>query len=636
MSRIASTAIFFRFPPPQRVTVVRLFLHLILCLVTLIAQAETKTSHGIARFDNLKYPDSFQHFEYVNPNAPKGGAIRLFTQGTFDSMNPYAAHGITLSSHPSYHYMRYGFTELNEPLMVGTGSYAPSGDELKSAYGLIAHKAEYPDDNQWIIFHLRPEARFHDQHPITSEDVVFTFHELLNHGHPKYQMQLEAIESVTAQGKHKVKFQFKQSGDRSQLLRAAEMPVLPAHYWKDRELSKTTLTPPLNSGPYKVTQVKPGVSVTLSRVQDYWGKDLPVNRGKYNFDTVIVYFHRDLNAALEAFKAGGHDIHVEIIAKNWNNAYDFSAIRDEKVKRLELPHKLPFGSTFFFFNTRRPLFQDVRVRQALVQLFDYEWTSRVIFHNSYLRADSYFANSRYQATGIPSRQEQALLTPFAKHLPEELFKHSFSNPVTSGDGNIRPQRKRALELLKSAGWNLKAGQLVHQNTGKTFSFDFLYPNNSSDRYLLPYKKNLESIGIQMTCTTLDTSQYYQRLRARDFDMIEHLLPQSQSPGQELENYFHSSQIDNDSSMNLAGINHPAIDGLLARLPEIKNQQELDSLLQSLDRVLLWNHYGVPKWYTHNIRIAYWDKYDWPKAPALYTTPFSTWWQKSASTADTRK
>ncbi|WOG28062.1 extracellular solute-binding protein [Endozoicomonas sp. 8E] len=600
---------------------------LLLLSSLLFGEVTIHKSHGLSRFHDLKYPASFKHFDYVNPQAPKGGIVSLFAHGTFDSLNPYAPQGNTLSGLPSFAYMRYGFTELNEPLMVGSGQYAPSGDEPRSAYGLIAESVEYPDDNQWIIFNLRPEARFHDGHEITSEDVIFSFKALSEKGSPRYKMQLDSIASVEALGQRKVRFNFKQPGSRQQLFHAAELPILPAHFWKNRAIDKSTLVPPLNSGPYRVSHVEPGKLIVFSRVKDYWGRDLPVNKGKYNFDTVIIHFYRDFQMAMEAFKSGGHDLHLEVVAKNWQYAYDFPAVIDGRIKKRTIPHQMAYGSSFFFFNTRRPLFRDVRVRQAITLMFDYEWTNRVIFHNAYRRSHSYFPNSSLGAIDKPTLAEQKLLSSLTPSLPNPIVTQAFLLPITSGDGQLRKQKRQSLSLLNEAGWTLKNNQLINNITQQPFVFEFIETTHATDRYLLPFKKNLESIGITMKYTVMDSSQYYARMRSRDFDMIAQLLPQTLSPGLELIDYFHSSRANDNSSRNFAGIDHPVVDQLLQKLTEVNSQQELQTLIRSLDRVLLWNYYGIPKWHSTYMRVAHWDKFGWPEQLPEYTTSFSTWWQK---------
>ena len=583
-------------------------------------------SHGLSRFDELKYSAKFSHFDYVNPEAPKGGEIRLFVHGTFDSLNPYSIHGITPSQAPNFHYMRYGFNEFNEPLMVGSGHYSPSGDEIKTAYGLIAKSIEYPEDNSRIIFNLRSEARFHDGHPITADDVIFSFNQLRIKGHPRYKMQLESIVSVEKLNDYKVRFTFKSSGTRIQLFQAAELPVLPAHYWKDKPIDQTTLLPPLQSGPYRIVDVQAGRLITFQRQNDYWGKDLPVNKGRYNFDRVTLYFHRDLQVALESFKAGGHDVHLEIVAKNWETAYDFPAIQSGKVKMGKIYHKMAYGSSFFFFNTRRDIFSDIRVRQALTLLFDFEWTNRVIFHNTYKRSLSYFPNSDAVASVLPSQQEQKLMAPWRHIMSSNIFEKNFTLPITNGSGDLRIQQQKALRLLHAAGWTLKNKKLMN-SSGKAFKFQFLNESYATSRYILPWKKKLATIGVDLEYLQVDASQYIYKIRSMNFDMIEQVLPQTLAPDKELENYFHSSQSSAEGSRNFAGIINPAIDNIISRIIISKTREEMLLLTRSLDRILLWNYYGIPKWYCDFMRVAYRDVFAWPERQASYTTPFSTWWRK---------
>ena len=585
------------------------------------------SSHGLSRFDELKYPPDFKHFDYVNPSAPKGGEISLFVHGTFDSLNPYSAKGMTPALAPSYNYMRYGFSELNEPLMVGTGQYSPSGDEIQSAYGLIARSVEYADDNRWILFHLRPEARFHDGIPVTADDVVFSYHELKEKGHPRYRLQLEPVTKVEKLDDHKVRFTFKRAGTRSQLLRVAELPVLPRHYWTKHDISKSTLEPVLNSGPYKITAVKPGVSVTFSRVKDYWGKNLPVNKGRYNFDKITLWFHRDYHIAFESFKAGGHDLHLEVIAKHWHTGYNFPAIREGKVRKRLIPHQMAYGSSFMFFNTRRKPFNDRRVRRAISLMFDFEWVNRSIFYSAYKRSHSYFPNSPMAAKGLPDQAEKHWLEPWKDKLPPELSNQPFKLAHTSGDGSIRTQQKQALVLLKEAGWELRDNTLRNRETGKPMRFSFLEQGAASEGYLIPLKKNLETIGIEMNLIRADAAQYIRQVRAHDYDMVLRVLPQSLAPDAELFDYFHSERADAEGSLNLAGIKHPAIDALLEKIPEARSSTELKSLTRSLDRILLWQYYGIPKWYSDSMRVAYRDVFAWPEKAPVYTTPFSTWWRK---------
>ncbi len=588
--------------------------------------APVHISHGLARFDDLKYPRSFNHFDYVNPNAPNGGEIHTVAIGSFDSLNPYAQTGITPLDTPPISYFHLGFLNLNEPLMVGSGEYAPMGDELHSAYGLIAESIEYPDDNRWIVFNLRPEATFHDGHLVTAKDVLFSYQQLKQFGREKYQLKLKPISSVDILGKHKVRFNFSSPGQRSQLFRAAELPVLPAHYWQNKELNKPTHTPPLNSGPYQISQVVPGSSITLTRVKNYWGKNLPVNKGKYNLDKITLHFYRDITIAFESFKSGEHDIYIEPTAKNWATGYQFPAVEKGLIKKIEIPSQTVVGSPMLVFNTRRNPFNDKSVREALGYLLDFEWTNKMVFHNAYTRAASYFPNSTYAAKGLPSKEELALLNPWRKQLPAQLFKAPFHPPVTSGDGVIRNNQQKALELLKSSGWKLQGKRLINTE-GKPLAFELLSYTHLADRLIIPFKKNLASIGIEMSYRIVDSTTYFQRIRNLDFDAAGYSHMFGLSIGDELFRFFHSQNANIADTKNLAGIQNPVVDKLIEMLPNVKSQKELETLTRSLDRVLLWNHYGIPLFYYNKIRVAYRDIYQWP----AYTPPLpmllSTWWIK---------
>ncbi|WP_236632911.1 extracellular solute-binding protein [Endozoicomonas elysicola] len=582
-------------------------------------------SHGLSRFNDLKYPEDFQHFDYVNPDAPKGGKIKIAAIGIFDTLNPYTQSGTHISQIPPLNFFTLGFLGLNEPLMMGTGAYSPSGDESKSAYGLIAESVEYPDDNQWIIFNLRPEARFHDGKPITADDVEFSFNHLKKKGPIRYQVQLKPVDRVEVLDKHKIRFHFSESGNRDQLFCAAELPVLPAHYWNNQHNEKSKLTPPLGSGPYKITHVEPGSSVTFTRVDDYWGKELSINRGKYNFDQVTVYFYQDITIAFEAFKAGVLTIYFEPISKNWAKAYNFPGISSGKIKKVEIPTKMIIGSPMIVFNTRRGPFEDIRVREALGYLLDFEWSNRTLFEGSYIRANSYFPNSIYAASGEPSPEELNLLQAYHSQLPERLFTQSFSPPKTTGDGSIRRQQKKALELLKEAGWQMKGNKLVN-NKQEPLTFELITYSHMVDKVILPYKKNLATIGIDMKYRVVDSSNYFQRVRKLDFDTIGNAYPLGLSLGSELFRYFHSSNADIPDTQNLAGIKNPVVDALLEKITNAKTQQELQSIIHCLDRVLLWNHYGIPLWYFGKVRVAHQSNIKRPQTETDYPMIINTWWQ----------
>lgn len=591
----------------------------------------TQKTHGLSRFDDLKYPENFSHLDYVNPNAPKGGELKMAAIGLFDTLNPYAKNGTHLSQISPFRFYNLGFLSLNEPLMVGSGSYSPAADEAKVAYGLIAQSAEYPADNQWIIFNLRPTAHFHDGHPITAEDVLFSFHHLKD-GPIKYQIQLKPIERVEILGKHRVCFYFHTPGSRDQLFSAAELPVLPAHYWQGQHNGKSRLTAPLGSGPYRISRIKSGASVTFTRVEDYWGKDLPINRGKYNFDQITAYVYQDPSIAFEAFKAGDLDVFFESMAKNWARAYHFPDITAGKISKVEIPTKMIIGSPMLVFNTRRSPFDDIRVREALGYLFDFEWSNRTLFEGTYTRANSYFPNSLYAATGVPSPEEQRLLDPFRQQLPEALFKQPFVLPVTQGDGTLRGQQQKALALLQEAGWTLRGNKLVNGRQ-EPLTFELITYSRRSDRMILPFKKNLASIGIDMKYRVIDSSNYFQRVRKLDFDAIGNVYPLGLSLGSELFRYFHSSNANLSDTQNLAGISNPVVDALLEKIPAAQTQQQLQSIIHSLDRVLLWHHYGIPLWYFGNVRTAYRNQIKRPDVVTDYPMIINTWWHNGGEPHD---
>ncbi|WP_017938420.1 extracellular solute-binding protein [Zestomonas thermotolerans] len=603
----------------------RALLLLLLSLVSsLDALASITERHGYAQFGELKYPASFTHFAWVNPDAPKGGTLRLMAQGTFDTLNPYTLKGT--SPIATGDFLQYGVNELNEPLMVGTGLYDPSGDEPTSSYGLIAKSVEYTEDRSWVVFNLRPEARFHDGTPITAYDVAFSYRLLLKEGHPQYRTSLQEVQRVDILNRHRIRFVFKRAGNPLLILRLGELPVLPQHYWKDRDFKATTFEPPLGSGPYRITRVVPGRQLVFERVRDWWGKDLPVNRGKYNFDRVEVEFYRDNDIAFEAFKAGEFDIYIEHRAKNWASGYRFPAVLRGDVIRAEIPHQIPTQTQALFMNTRREPFTDRRVREALGLMFDFEWTNRALFNDAYVRSASYYPNSEFSATGKPEGREWLLLSPFRKQLPASLFTEPFRLPATDGRGIPRETLRQALGLLREAGWTL-SGQRLLNKRGEPLRFEILLVNPSLERILRPYSANLASIGIQASLRTVDRAQYKQRLDNFDYDMVLMTLPQTLSPGLEQWQYFHSSQVQVRGSKNYAGIANPVVDQLLNHLLAAQSRDEQIAAARALDRVLLWEHYSIPNWHLNNHRLAYRNRFAFVTTPP-YTLGLRAWWLKT--------
>ncbi|WP_404939697.1 extracellular solute-binding protein [Pseudomonas sp. JDS08PS003] len=588
------------------------------------ASATITESHGYAQFGTLKYPAKFTHFDWVNPVAPKGGTLRVMAFGTFDTLNPYTFKGISPVATPNF--LQYGVNELNEPLMVGTGLYAPSGDEPTSSYGLIARSVEYSEDRSWVVFNLRPEARFHDGQPITAYDVAFSYRLLLKDGHPQYRTNLQEVQRVDILGPQRIRFVFKRAGNPLLILRLGELPVLPQHYWKDRDFKATTFTPPLGSGPYRITQVQPGRQLVFERVKDYWGKDLPVNRGFNNFDRVEVEFYRDSDVAFEAFKAGEFDIYIEHQAKNWANGYNFPAVTRGEVIKAQVAHQIPTQTQGLFMNTRRSLFADVRVREALGLMFDFEWTNRTLFSGAYQRTLSYYPNNEFSATGLPVGHEWLLLSPYREQLPPNLFTQAFSLPRTEGRGIPRQTLRRALALLAEAGWKLN-GQRLQNSAGQPLRLELMLVNPNLERILQPYVENLASIGIDARLRTVDRAQYKQRLDQFDYDMILMTLNQTLSPGLEQWQYFHSSQVSVKGSKNYAGINNPIVDHLLEQLLAAQSRDEQLAAGRALDRVLLWQHYMIPNWYLNHHRLAYRNRFAFVTTPP-YNLGLNAWWLKS--------
>lgn len=602
--------------PPLHLLAVLLMLSLA-CAV----DAAIHHQHGYAVFGQPKYPKDFSHLDYLNPDAPKGGTLRVMGSGTFDTLNPYTLKGSSPISTGNFY--QYGINELNEPLMVGSGIYDPSGDEPYSAYGLIAESLEFPDDRSWVVFNLREQARFHDGRTITAHDVAFSYRLLSEQGHPNYRAMLQEVERIDLLGTHRIRFIFKSADNPLLILRLGELPVLPEHYWRDRNFGDTTFEAALNSGPYRIAEVSPGRRLVFQRVEDYWGKDLPINRGKYNFDRMEVEFYRDNNVAFEAFKAGEFDIYLDHKASNWANAYDFPAVTSGAVVKRAIDHQIPSSTQGLFFNTRRTPFDQRAVRQALGMLFDFEWSNRVLFYDAYQRSLSYYPNSPFSATGLPAGQEFLYLDQHRDQLPPELFLQPFRLPTTDGRGIPRDTLRKAVELFKQAGWTLQDGRLQNDD-GRSLAFEVLLVNPSLERIVLPWRTNLARLGIELHIRTVDRAQYKARLDQFDYDMILTTLPQGLSPGHEQYTYFHSSQRNVKGSRNYAGIDNPVVDSLLAKLLNAKTRTRQIAAAQAIDRVLLWEHYTIPNWYINYHRIAHRSTLRSPPTPP-YSLAIRSWW-----------
>jgi microcin C transport system substrate-binding protein len=587
------------------------------------ALAENQTSDGMERHHGLslitpepQLPPDFPHFPYANPDAPKGGEVRLPAIGSFDTLNPIPLKGTKAS----------GLGLLYEQLMTN------SLDEPSAEYGLIAEWMSYPEDYSSVTFGLNPKARWHDGEPITPEDVVFSF-DVLKENNPFYAAYYANVTSAEQTGEREVTFRFDTTGNRELPLIVGQMLVFPKHYWdgsENQDPASTTLEPPLGSGPYRIVEAEGGRRVSYERVEDYWAKDLPTRKGQYNFGRVEYEYFRDTTVAFEAFKAGKLDFYVESSAKNWAQGYDFPAKnRGDVIKRtVELDTPQPMQA--FVFNTRRDRFADPRVRRAFNYAFDFEWANKNLFFGQYARTDSYFKNTQMESQGVPEGREREILerlrAEYPEHVPEEVLTKDYKNPEGGGRRAMRGNLRKALSLLSEAGWESEGGQLVNAETGERFEVEFLLNSPAMERVVLPYSQTLERLGIDVSMRVVDSSQYQERENTFDFDVIVDSFRQSNSPGNEQRDFWGSQAAETPGSRNTIGIQNPAVDDLIDQIVFAKDRDELVAAARALDRVLLWNHYVVPQWYSPAQRIAYWDKYDHPQPlPSRALGLTQVWW-----------
>ena len=573
------------------------------------AVAYAATTPGMSLFGDLKYRPDFQHFDYVNPDAPKGGTMKMSAIGTFDTLNPYVIKGVPAA----------GIGGIFDTLAVA------SQDEPASEYGLVADKIELAPDRLSVLYTIRREARFHDGTPMTPEDVIWTFETLRAKGQPLYRSYYGDVTKVEKEGERGVRFTFKSTNNRELPQILGEMPVLSKAYWSSRDFEKTTLDSPLGSGPYKIESIDPGRSITYRRVPDYWAADLPVNKGRNNVDVIHYDYYRDGTIALEAFKAGQYDIRQENSSKSWSTGYDSPALRDGLIKKEQIANELPSPMQGLGYNLRRPLFQDPRVRDALAYAFDFEWSNKNLFYGLYKRTRSYFDNSELAATGLPQGEELKILEPFRGKIPDEVFTEEYNPPKYDGSGNIRDGLRAALKLLKEAGWTFKGEKLVNDETGQPFEFEILLNDPAYERIVLPFAKNLERMGITAHVRTVDVAQYEKRMETFDFDMAVALFPQSLSPGNEQREFFGSQAADAHGSQNVLGIKSPIIDELVEELIKAPDRASLIAHTRALDRVLQYGYYVIPQFHLGAFWVAYWDKFHRPEIAPKYGLGFDSWW-----------
>jgi len=588
---------------------------LFLCTLLLAAPALAEPRHGLSAFGDLKYPADFKNFDYVNPDAPKGGRLAMIgTAGriTFDSFNNYILKGDSAQ----------GLEYLFDSLMTR------AQDEPDADYGLIASSAEVAPDKKSVVFHMRPEAKFADGSPVTADDVVFSFTALKEKGHPNFGLTLRDVVKAEAIDPHTVRYEFKGDLTRDLPLVVAELPVLSKAYYTARPFDETTLDKPLGSGPYAIGDFKPGTYVTYKRRPDYWGKDLPVNRGRFNFDELRYEYYRDRTLELEGLKAGTFDFREEFTSLDWATGYDIPSVKEGRLIRLTLPDERPSGAQGFFINTRRDPFKDKRVREALDLVFDFEWSNKNLFFNLYTRTQSYFENSPMKASGLPGPEELALLEPFRDKLAPEVFGEPYSPPVTDGSGRNRDNMKRARELLTAAGYG---------DGGKVLNVEILNFEDGFERIISPYIENLKRIGVNASQRRVDSSQYERRMKSFDFDMSIERYSLRLTPGVEIKSYWGSDAAAMDGSFNLAGIKDPVIDALISKVIEAKSRAELVTATRAIDRVLRAGHYWVPHWYKPVHTVAFWDKFSRPQVKPKYDEGvIETWWYDAEKAAKLKK
>ena len=565
--------------------------------------------HGIALHGQPKYGPDFQHFAYVNPSAPRGGEARFAAIGGFDTFNPFNIKGEAAA----------GIGQLFETLLTD------SKDEPFSQYGLIAESIEVAGDRGSATFVIRSQAKFHDGSPITADDVLFSFETLKTRGSPFFRLYYANVAKAEKLGERQVKFTFAPGENRELPLIMGQMPVLSKKYWENRDFAATTLDVPVGSGPYRIERFEPGRFIVYRRDENYWGKDLPVNRGLHNIDRLRYDYYRDVVVALEAFKAGAYDLRLENSAKQWATGYDFPALAKGLVKKETFSRQMPAGMQGFAFNLRRPLFQDARVRQALGYAFDFEWSNRNLFYNQYTRTRSYFDNSELAARGLPSPEELALLEPLRKELPPEVFTTAYAPPVANDDAQLRANLQKALKLLQDAGWTFRDRKLVNAKTGEPFRFELLIAEPTWERIALPFARNLERLGIEMSVRSVDSAQYENRLRDFDFDVVVNVWGQSLSPGNEQREFWSSAAADQPGSRNLVGLKNPAVAKLVDQLVAAPDRASLVTRVRALDRALQWNFLVIPHWHIPYDRVAFWDKFGYPAVTPLQGVQLDAWW-----------
>ncbi len=583
------------------------------------AQAEARRAHAIAMHGEPKYGPGFAHFDYVRPDAPKGGQVRFATTGTYDSFNPWILKGDPAA----------GLNGVYESLTTS------SSDEAFTQYGLLAETIEWPEDRSWVAYSVNPKGRWWDGTPITADDVVFTFDLLKTKGAPFFRYYYQSVEKAEKTDGRRVMFSFV-AGDNQELpLIVGQMPVLPKHWWATRDFEKPGLEPPLGSGPYRILNFESGRHVVYERVPDYWGETLGVNVGSNNWGVIRYDYYRDETVALEAFKAGEYDFRSENTAKVWATGYNAPQVADGRIVKEMIPNEQPTGMQGFVYNIRRPIFADKQVRKALGYAFDFEWSNKALFYGQYTRTLSYFSNTELASRGLPEGEELEILERYRDRIPPEVFTTPFTLPTTDGSGDVRANLLEARALLQAAGWRVADGQLVHGETGRRLRFEILLNNPQFERLCQAFVQNLKRLGVEARIRTVDSAQYRNRLDEFDFDMVIGGFGQSLSPGNEQRDFWGSSSAETPGGRNIIGIEDPVIDALIDLVISAKSRESLIARTRALDRVLLWGFYVIPQYHIQAWRVAYWDMFGHPAVAPKYDLGLGNWWIDEAKVAALR-
>jgi microcin C transport system substrate-binding protein len=593
---------------------------ILLCLFFLIPAAraeETTPHHAIALHGDPKYMADFKNVDYVKPDAPKGGILKSAAIGSFDSLNPFIIKGTPAAG---LNYLRSDI--FYESLMQN------AWDEPFTLYGIIAESVEIPEDRSWVAFNLRPQAKFHDGQPITADDVVWTFNTLMEKGQPFFKAYWGDVKSVTAESPSRVKFEFAVKGNAELPLIIAEMVVLPKHFWEGKNFDESSLEMPVGSGPYKIGKVDAGRSIEFVRDPNWWGKELSFFKGMYNFDTLVYDYYRDADVAHEAFFAGEYDVKLENSAKLWKQGYNVGPVKEGRIAKEEIANERPAGMQAFIYNIRRPVFADIKVREALNYAFDFEWSNKQFAFGSYTRTDSYFENSKLASAGLPMGDELLLLEKYRGKIPDAVFETTYINPKTDGSGNNRENLRKAARMLEDAGYILGADGIRTNKDGLRLEFEILDSNTQFERWVMPFIQNLQRIGVKATFRVVDTAQYQNRLNSFDFDMTISTYGQSESPGNEQRDFWGSDKADIEGSRNYIGVKDPIIDEIVTDIIHAGSREDLVAKVRALDRILLYNHYVIPMWHYPKWRIAYWKKLERPqKLSPIAPLVTETWWQQ---------